>query len=255
MLFSQLTAQQRKDIKALHRRQIRDANAEFLAEGMKVCTELLDSPYIADCIIVRHNAAEEACTLAEKFYERGVAVFSAPHEHFNAMCDAQSPQDIVAVVQYLPYSGTTIISDKVIILDAVADPGNVGTIIRTADWFGFRTIILGPGCADRYNPKVIRSTMGSLFHCNVIQVNDIEEFTRLNLREYALCGAMLSGEYTPAILKQHTKIAIVLGNESAGISSSVQSILTHTYHIPGEGKAESLNVAIAAAISMYGCVS
>ncbi len=255
MLFSQLTAQQRKDIKALHRKQSRDENGEFLAEGVKVCTELLDSPYLADCVIIRHNAGDEAMVLADKFHERGVAVFSAPHEHFNAMCDAQTPQDILAVVRYMPYSPTSGISNNVIILDAVADPGNVGTIIRTADWFGFQTIILGRGCADRYNPKVIRSTMGSLFHCNVFQVNDITEFAKLHLRDYALCGAMLSGTDTPSVLKNYTRIAIVLGNESAGISSSVQSILTHSYHIPGEGKAESLNVAIAAAISMYSCVS
>lgn len=254
MLFSQLTAQQRKDIKALHRKAIRDEHQEFLAEGLKVCRELLSSRYLTDCIVVTHNAGDDVMTVAQEFYERGVPVFSAHADHFRSMCDAQSPQDILAVVKYRP-SHIPTLGDKVIILDSVADPGNVGTIIRTADWFGIHTIIVGAGCADRYNPKVVRSTMGSIFHCDVIQVLDLPSFVQSHLHDYCIAGAMLTGTSSPSLLQQYTKLAIVFGNESAGISPSVESILTHTYHIPGDGNAESLNVAIAAAISMYVCMS
>lgn len=254
MLFSQLTAQQRKDIKALHRKAIRDEHQEFLAEGLKVCKELLSSQYRADCIVVTHDAGDDVIDIAQAFYERGVPVFSAHADHFRSMSDAQSPQDILAVVNYSA-SHIPILDDTIIILDSVADPGNVGTIIRTADWFGIKTIIMGAGCADRYNPKVVRSTMGSLFHCDIIQAHDIPAFVQSYLPDYCIAGAMLSGNSSPSLLRQHTKLAIVFGNESAGISPSVESILTHTYHIPGSGKAESLNVAIAAAISMYVCKS
>lgn len=145
-----------------------------------------------------------------------------------------------------------LVGKKFLLMDAVQDPGNVGTIIRTADAAGFDAVILGRGSADLYNPKVIRSTQGSHFHIAVIEADLSEWLFRLHDEEIPVYGAFL--DETAASYDQISRkdsFAIMVGNEGNGISKDLEQHIQHKVYIPIYGKSESLNVAVAAGILMY----
>jgi TrmH family RNA methyltransferase len=136
----------------------------------------------------------------------------------------------------------------VLVLDAVADPGNVGTLIRTADWFGLTCVVLGPGCASISNPKVVRATMGSLFHLVTVEVDDLPTACRwLADQGVALASAEVEGgtwhRWAP-----RNRAAVIVGSEAHGVSPAVRALASHRVSIPRGGRAESLNVAAAGAI-------
>lgn len=140
----------------------------------------------------------------------------------------------------------------IIILDEIQDPGNMGTIIRTADAFGASGVVLTPNCVDIYNPKVVRSTMGSLFHIPIAQVEDkiqlIEELKNKHVKIYAT--SLESANYVYDI-DFRRDFALVIGNESKGISQQILDLADNIVKIPIMGNAESLNAAIASSIIMY----
>lgn len=248
--FTPITASIRKFVRSLHRKTERDETKQFLVEGVKLCAELFESAYKTALVIIRSNASIESKHLAELYDRDDVPVYECEGSKFDYLCDATTPQDILAIVHY-PENESNPLSDKIIILDKVTDPGNVGTIIRTADWFGFSTVILGEGCADRFNPKVVRSTMGSIFRLNIKNNVALTPFLQDIRKDYMILGALLNGNTYLHQCKPFGKLALVFGNESKGISSNVESLLTDSYIIQGFGKAESLNVSVAAGIAMF----
>jgi TrmH family RNA methyltransferase len=145
------------------------------------------------------------------------------------------------------FNPTSFISKKQILLDGISDPGNMGTILRTADWFGFDEIICSEDTVELYNPKVVQSTMGSLFRVKVIYTDLPKYIESIAEKGFAIAGADLDGvnafEY-----QFPEKTALVIGSESHGIRPNVESLLTQKVHIPGSGNAESLNAGIAAGI-------
>ena len=140
------------------------------------------------------------------------------------------------------------ITNKILILDAVQDPGNLGAIMRSANAFGFKTIALGEGCCDIYNPKVIRSSQGAIFKLNFVNVNIVEFLDTLN--DYDVYGTSVINGIELDKVEKNEKIAVILGNEGNGISDEVFAKLNKNIYIPMENT-ESLNVAIAASIIMY----
>ena len=140
------------------------------------------------------------------------------------------------------------ITDKILILDAVQDPGNLGAIMRSANAFGFKTIALGEGSCDIYNSKVIRSSQGAIFKLNFINVN-IVEFLK-TLKDYDIYGTSVINGIELDNVNKNKKMAIILGNEGNGISEEVFNELKQNIYIPMENT-ESLNVAVAASIIMY----
>lgn len=248
--FPQLTPVLRKHIRSLHRNSLRDEMQQFLVEGTKLCEELVHSNFQTSFIVIRNKPNEDIYKTVQEFLSKGVEVFGAESSQFDSLCDAKTPQDILAVVRY-PLAKSEIIHNRIIVLDRVADPGNVGTIIRTAEWFGFESIVLGEGCADRFNPKTVRSTMGSLFRLSVQETNDVENYLSNIPAGYGILGAVLNGEKELNECTRLKKIVLVFGNESSGIKQSLLRHFTGTYRIEGYGEAESLNVAVAAGISMF----
>lgn len=139
-----------------------------------------------------------------------------------------------------------------VILEDVQDPGNVGTIIRTADAAGFDCIITSSKTADIYNDKVLRGSMGSVFHLDFIQSTDLkQEIIGLKQKGYTVIGSALDGQQTPFQSAAQNKIALILGNESKGMSDELKALCDTLLCIPMYGNAESLNVGIAAGILMY----
>ena len=138
----------------------------------------------------------------------------------------------------------------IIFLDNVKDPGNLGTIIRTADWFGLKHIILSEDTVDPYNEKVVRSTMGSFFHVNILEsTNSVRLLNSLRQKSYMLVSLDIKGELFDT-LQPIAKTVYLFGSESHGIRSELAALIEKRYTIPGKGKAESLNVAVAAGIVM-----
>ena len=140
------------------------------------------------------------------------------------------------------------LTDKILILDAVQDPGNLGAMMRSANAFGFKTIVLGEGSCDIYNPKVIRSSQGAIFKLNFVNVNIVEFLD--TLKDYDVYGTSVINGIELDKVNINEKIAVILGNEGNGISDEVFAKLNKNIYIPMENT-ESLNVAIAASIIMY----
>lgn len=142
------------------------------------------------------------------------------------------------------------LENKIVVLDDVQDPGNVGTIIRTAYAFNFNTIILSNKSANIYNDKVIRASQGMIFHTNIITGDLLEILPKLKEKGFKIYSTLMSGKIKPEEISQE-KFAFVLGNEGIGISENVQKLCDNSISIPMNNKCESLNVAISGAIIMY----
>src|SRR5699024_7380004 len=140
---------------------------------------------------------------------------------------------------------------NLLVVDSLQDPGNLGTMIRTADAAGFEAVILGDGSVDLYNEKVIRATQGSIFHIPVFQFDLITNIPVLKQEGFRIWASALSGATSYNVLTPAEKNALVIGNEGAGVSDEVLLLADYQVKIPIYGKAESLNAGIAAGILMY----
>lgn len=250
MLYTmQVTQKLKKLIRSLHQKPFRDQNGLFIAEGEKLVSELKNSDFTTELIVMRDSPSQDVLEMAEHYSENGVPVYTAQKHLFDQLTDTKSPQSILALV-----SIQTLEPDynkPFIALDAVADPGNVGTIIRTAAWFGFDQILIGRDCADCYNPKTVRSTMGAIFNTAIHYAPDLVSYIGENYAGFDIVGATIHTDRSIESMKVKKKFGVILGNESKGISPELSDILTSKFKIDGSGTAESLNVAIAAGISMY----
>lgn len=238
-----------KMIRSLQHKKFRDQNSLFIAEGEKICRELLKSEFVPELVVIRDYPSAESVSLAEAFADQGIAVYSAPKNQFDQMSTTRSPEGILAVVN--KKESTLLTGEPFVALDSVTDPGNIGTIIRTAEWFGINQVILGRDCADKYNPKVVRSSMGSVFRSSIISYHDLHEFLTDNYSGYQIFGAVLDSKNELKKLKHNKKYGIIFGSESHGISPDLMDLVNKDFTIEGFGKAESLNVAMAVGISLY----
>lgn len=157
------------------------------------------------------------------------------------------PNQVLATVKIPSNDGDLELGSIVLLLDTVQDPGNLGTILRTAAWFGIKSVILGEGTADPYNPKVIQSSMGAIFRLNIYSRHLLEVIPEIKQDGFKVFSAVLGGENIYDMRKEE-KVAVVLGNESKGVSEAVQSAADGGITIPSYGDTESLNVSTAAAI-------
>ena len=202
-----------------------------------------------DIIELFYQAAEE-----QVLEEKNIKIFKTTNKIFNELIDTENTQGILAVLRYKERDLVNNINqdDKfVLILDRIQDPGNMGTIIRTADSAGVDAIILLKGCVDIYNPKVIRSTMGSIFDMNIIQTTQDEAVDFLKANNFDIVSSYLHTESYYNETTYDGKIALVIGNEANGINDELISKSDKLVKIPIYGNAESLNAAISAAILMY----
>ncbi|MBR4080279.1 MAG: RNA methyltransferase [Clostridia bacterium] len=215
----------------------------FLVEGRKMAEEALQSAFAVEAVLVDEQRAEEFTLPAD------VPVYLLPDHVLSAVCDTKTPQGIAAV---LHMQGRDELGARVVALDGVQDPGNVGTILRTADAAGFTGVLLSEQCADVFSPKVLRATMGSIFRMPIRVTADLPgELTRLRSEGYSVLSSQLDGE--PFFQRRDVgdRYCLIIGNEGNGVSPEVQATATHRLRLPMRGGAESLNAAIAAGIMMY----
>jgi TrmH family RNA methyltransferase len=239
----------RKELRELRRPDV-VSRTQVLVEGPHACSELVRYGITPSMIVTVPNDDLEIQSFINDCELRGSAVYGVSPSTMVSIADARSPQDVLAVVD-MPRERT--IGELVLILDGVSDPGNIGTIIRTAVWFGFTDLILCGDHADAYAPKVVRSSVGSVFALNVLQRRNASQVQE-TLRVHHIVAADLNGTTGPEGLRGKKPLAIVIGNEAHGISPDVAALASSTVRINGSGRVESLNAAIASAILMHEAV-
>lgn len=227
--------------KALKDRKGRRESGCFLVEGRKMVEEALKSAFDVEAVLVQEGVSfPDGLTMP---------VYELPAHVLAAVCDTKTPQGIAAVVRMKEQSA---LGKHIVVLDGVQDPGNVGTIIRTADAAGLDGVLLSNQCADVFSPKVLRATMGSIFRMNLRTTDDLPgELTKLREKGYSILSSQLDGTPFYEREKVAEQFALIIGNEGNGVSEQVQQTATHRVRLPMRGGAESLNAAIAAAIMMY----
>ncbi|AMR31952.1 RNA methyltransferase [Mucilaginibacter sp. PAMC 26640] len=227
---------------SLQHKKFRRENGLFLVEGYKSIIEFLDSPYLIHTIYHTPDIASKLLNLSRKINFQEISL-----SELQKVSTLKNPADAIAAVNIPQWAG---LSDKdlknkfTLVLDGVQDPGNMGTIIRTADWFGITNIICSEDTVDVYNPKVVQATMGSLARMNINYTDLREVLKSVNLPVY---GALLNGK---SIYETNfgAEGVLVMGNEGNGIRPEIEQLITNAITIPRIGGAESLNVAIATAI-------
>lgn len=246
-----------KHVKALSVKKYRDEYGEFIIEGIKLVREAVEYSAAISYLLVNAEKTEHDGIkgIIEKAEEVGSNVIYLDGKVFDEISETETPQGVMAIVKKNVFDLEAVLKNtilNVLVLDEVRDPGNMGTIIRTADACGMDAVILSKGCADVYGGKVVRSTMGSIFHIPIITgINAPELICRMNAMGVLTIGADPYGEVPCTGIEKSDKNAIIIGNESNGLSDEVKASLLVKTRIPMPGKAESLNAGIAAAIMMY----
>ena len=229
-------------IKSLQQKKIRKEHGLFIVEGLKSISEFIRSGYTADTIFYTENVMPKLGNLSQN-----IKLIEISTSDLSKISALTSPQQILALINIPEYRGLTTQMLKgsfTIALDGIQDPGNLGTIIRTADWFGMKLLICSEDTVDVYNSKVVQATMGSLSRVHV-EYTDLDKF--LQHSNVPVFGALLDGK---SIYETNfgSEGIVVLGNEGNGIRPEIINRIAYPVTIPRFGNAESLNVAICASI-------
>lgn len=230
--------------KSLKDRKGRKETGCFLVEGRKSVEEALASGFAVEALLVSETLAADFAAPA------GVACYALPEHVLAAVCDTKTPQGVAAVMRMRQ---TAEVGARVVALDGVQDPGNVGTIIRTADAAGLDGVILTEQCADVFSPKVLRATMGSVFHLPITVTDDLPGLLRgMQAAGACVLSSQLEGA-SPFYDRRDPgkRFVLVIGNEGNGVSDEVKALADQRLMLPMRGRAESLNAAVAAGIMMY----
>ena len=238
----------RTSIRDLQRARYRDATRTFVVEGVRACEALLGSALVPDVVVVGRDADPRAMQAASAFALMGVDVLQALPRELELMCDASTPQELLAVV---PFPSSRPLGDRIVVLDGVRDPGNAGTIIRTAAWFGFTDAVVLEGSVDPFHPKVVRSTAGVIARMNILRDATTETWTSAWNARGPIVATVVHGGTPPADVSVHDAVAILIGSEADGLSAASIAAASQLVTIPGTAGVESLNAAIAAGILCY----
>ncbi|GAA0123927.1 MAG: RNA methyltransferase [Clostridium argentinense] len=242
-----------KQIKKLKEKKHRVESNTFLVEGFRFVEEALKSSFNVKYIFINENADEEYCKKYINRYKCSAEIYSVSNMVFKTLSSTETPQGAIAVVENkslnFKYS-----NGFYILVDKVQDPGNLGTIIRTAHAAGGLGVILTKGTVDVYNEKTLRSTMGSIFNIPVIEDKDLSVIKELKNKGYKLITSSLDTNNNFYDIDLSGKSIITVGNEGKGISREVYEISDEKVKIPMPGGAESLNASVAASIMMYEAV-
>ena len=231
-----LSKNELKYIQSLCHKKQRTAERLFIVEGVKLVDELITAGYP-----VKNIYATDQWEMPTGNFP----VTRISEQELEKISSLQSPNQVLAIVQQIELTHEPQWDNKItLVLDGIQDPGNMGTIIRIADWFGIDQIIASEDTVELYNPKVIQSTMGSFMRVKV-WYRDIA--TLLGNKKVPIYGAVLDGQSIYEVALPHTGI-LLIGNESKGIREDVQSMIDHRITIPRIGQAESLNAAVALGI-------
>lgn len=231
-----------KFIKSLKTKKARQKSGMYTVEGIKSVCDAIS----AGCdifLIAVSDKLEETFDFDE--------IYRVSDKIFYGLCDTETPQGVIAVIKVEKSGKKDVKNPLCLYCDKVADPGNMGTIVRICDAVG-ADLLLSPECADIFSPKTVRASMGSFFHVNIVDNVTIQELEEMKNKGYTLLAGALDGDtvdYRENLYGDKTVIAV--GNEANGVSEEVLGICDKSVKIPIFGEAESLNVAVAAALMLY----
>lgn len=242
-----------KIVKSLKKKNNRIKLQKYIAEGKRLSEEALrfakDSIF---CIIISQSFFDADAEEAERISNLVEKVYLVPDKVFEDISDTDTPQGIMTIINIGEASFEANEGTKhIVVLDGVSEPGNMGTVIRTAEALGFDGLYLMKGCADIYSPKVVRATMGSVFRMSFKADCALSDIVDLKNKGFSLIATTPNGDtalekYTPS-----GKIAAIIGNEAHGISREVLDISDHKVKITMDGHAESFNAAVASGIVLH----
>ena len=239
MVITSLNNDKIKELIKLKERKNRKKNQEFLIEGKHLVVEACKKGIVKE-IILEENAS----------FFSDIPMIYVSNNVMAKLSDMDSPSDIMALCSM---EESDILGEKLVLLDDIQDPGNLGTIIRSALAFNVDTIVLSPNTVDLYNPKVIRATQGIMFHINIV-VRDLKEvISELKAKKVPVYGTRVTGgmDVKNLSFRDHDKYALVMGNEGNGVSEEILDICDEYLYIKMNKKVESLNVGVATGIILY----
>ena len=247
-----LSKNHHKWIRRLHQKKYRQEEKAFIAEGLnslKSAMEMTCHPVKE--VIVEKNYAESI----KNCISDDIPVYTCSKKEMESISTEETPQGIVIICSKTEFSFETMEanpSKNLLYLEKVSDPGNLGTILRTAAWFGMKQIILSPFSVDLFNTKVIRASAGAIFGMEIYQSVDFDMLFQFAKRKnYKLTAAVPEGGIPINRWKRTRKNIILLGHEAKGLSEEIIEQADQRISIPPQGNVESLNLAIAAAIILY----
>jgi len=238
MLYSSINNEKIKNLRKLNSKKYRDLNGLFLVDGEHLVLEAYNSGYLDELILLDGSS-----------FNLDVKTSYVTLDVMKYISDLDSPNGIMGVCRK---KDNVLSGDRVVILDDIQDPGNLGTIIRSSVAFDVDTLVLSSGCVDLYNPKVVRATQGMLFKLNIIVVSDIENFiVDLKNTNYKVYSTNVIGGKSLKSIEKSNRFAIIMGNEGNGVRDSLNSLCDEFIYIDMNPLCESLNVGVATSIILY----
>ncbi len=243
-----ITNNEIKLLKSLSQKKYRYQHKLFLVEGLRLIEELINSNHKIIKIWTSDSFLDENPSMKKSITSIECNIID--EKYFSQILTTQNPQCIMALLPINePINLSKLSDNNILILDGISDPGNMGSLLRSAVWYGIDSIILSKNCVDIYNPKVVRSAMGAHFYIsNLIHGDLVEILHELKNDKYEIIGATLDGIDYKKIKVSNSSWALILGNEAHGISNELYDGIDQKISIPQRGPIESLNVAIAGSI-------
>lgn len=230
-------------------RKYRRSTGEMLCEGEKMLGEALRSGAKLKTVLVRDSWDSPLVKEAE---EQGASLYSAPDALFKLASEVETPQNVIFSCEQPQWTADALDgAGQVLLLDGLQDPGNLGTILRTAEAFALGAVVLCEGCADPFSPKVVRSTMGAVFRLPCVTLPLAEAAERLHRNGLPLYSTALHEDSVPLSSVSLSKAAVIIGSEGKGVTEQALRLSDRRVIIPMKGRAESLNAGVAAAIVIY----
>lgn len=242
MLITSLNNDKIKDYIKLKDKKYRKMNKLFIIEGEHLVLEAYKKNLLKELILLDETVLNTVINVNTTYVTK---------EIMNKLTDLETPPNILGICEIKEES--RLEGDRFLLLDNVQDPGNLGTIIRSAKAFNIDTIILSKDTVDLYNPKVVRSTQGIMFHINIIYADLEEVINDLKKKSIKIFGTDVESGMTPCSIPStdKEKFALVMGNEGNGVKDSIKSLCDENLYIKMNNEVESLNVAVATSIILY----
>ncbi len=238
MVYTSIDNKKIKDIKKLNTKKYRDKTNLFLVEGQHLVLEAYKKGYLKELILEENT-----------LFPLPVETIYVSNNVLNYISSLETPSTIMGICNKKEENNN--LGDRILILEDIQDPGNLGAIIRSAVAFNVDTIILSDKTVDLYNPKVIRASQGLLFHINIISKNLLEFIPNLISSEYKILGTRVTHGKSIKKVEKIEKFAIIMGNEGSGLSEEISEFCDEFIYIDMNESCESLNVGVAASIILY----
>ena len=236
-----------KNIKSLKDKKFRYAEKRFTVEGLRLLKTILYEGAFLENVLFTKNFKTKNFEFIKQINSE--ILFEVSEKEIKDLSNMTTPSGILAVTKFPDYNKLNL-NKNIIFLDQISDPGNMGTILRTASWFGIDQIVLSDKCIDPFNPKVVAAGMGSHFQLKFLGEERLEK-----LDDYLWIGASLDGKNLMQSKKINKKWVLVMGSEAHGIDKKIRPRLDVVYTIPKLGKGESLNVGVAMGIFLSNIIS